>query len=177
MSVTTRSWQKLLLFCSGLFLAAAFCMKWMEPDFVSAGAPFSIIGLEVSYPAEKVMAVLTGLDDRVRTILQYHLHFDFVFMAGVYPGIAALCAWAARRRTPSMFRNLLLTMAALQIVAWGCDIAENSYLLNWIKHPQSITDFGRYHLVVFTKWILALLGVVLALLGFVWPQRKTGHAA
>ncbi len=42
---------------------------------------------------------MTGLDDHVRTILGYHLHFDFVFMPGVFPGIAALCMMAGEKAT------------------------------------------------------------------------------
>jgi hypothetical protein len=30
MSTNYQNWLKLFLFCLGLFIASAFCMKWME---------------------------------------------------------------------------------------------------------------------------------------------------
>lgn len=153
----------LFLFCFGLFIGSAFCMKWMEKDLFSGGSLFTVIGLEVSYPKQQVMAVLAGLDDQVRTILGYHLHFDFVFMAGVYPGIAALCMMARYKVRKGWLKKLLLLLALLQTIAFGCDIAENSFLLTWMKNPAGISHFSEYHLVVYTKWILALLAALTAI--------------
>lgn len=152
-----------LFFCLGLFLAAAFCMKWMEPDLLQGGKLFTVIGLEVSYPAEKLRSILSGLDDHTRAVLRYHLSFDFIFMAGVYPGIAALCMMGRFKATSLKVKTLLSALAILQLVAWGCDITENSFLLKWIKTPDQINGFGAYHIVVWTKWILALFGALLAI--------------
>ncbi|MFN8290700.1 MAG: hypothetical protein U0U70_10610 [Chitinophagaceae bacterium] len=158
-----NNWRKLFLFCLGLFAGTAFCMKWMEKDLVMNGSLFTVIGLEVSYPKEQVMALLSGIDDHVRTILGYHLHFDFAFMAGVYPGIAALCMMARYKVTAGWLKNLLLALALLQAVALVCDVTENSFILQWIKAPASAGHFATYHLVVYTKWILALLAAVIAI--------------
>lgn len=157
-------WKKLFLFCLGLFLASAFCMKWMEGDLVQGGSLFTIIGLEVSYPAEKVSAILSGLEAPVRTILRYHLSFDFVFMAGVYPGIACICMMARKKWVNKPIRSLLLMLAVLQLVACGCDIAENYFLLKWTADPGSVSQFGLYHTVVYTKWLIALTGALSSLL-------------
>ena len=158
-----KGWKKLFLFCLGLFAGTAFCMKWMEGDFLQNGAKFTIIGLEVSYPKEKVATILAGLDGTVKTILRYHLSFDFAFMAGVYPGIAALCIMARAKSSNSILRKVLVAFALLQLIAWGCDIAENNYLFRWIKNPTIGNEFGFYHLVVYTKWIIALAGALIAI--------------
>ncbi len=162
MSISYNRWQKLFLCCFGLFAAAAFCMKWMEGDFWQNGQKFTIIGLEVD-SKEKVAGILSGLDEHVKAILRYHLSFDFAFMTGVYPGIAALCMMAREKSTSSVLKKLLLVMAVLQVVAWGCDIAENYYLLKWIKNPVIGNDFGLYHLIVYAKWSIALAGALIAI--------------
>src|SRR5688572_8461448 len=114
MSVTTKSWKNLFLFCLGLALGAAFCMKWMESDFWAGNEKFTIIGLELSYSKEKLILILTSLDHRVETILRYHLVFDFAFMAGVYPGISALCIMARHKIASKGLRRLLQWLAVLQ---------------------------------------------------------------
>lgn len=148
---SNKGWNKLFLFCAGLFIGSAFCMKWMESDFIQGGKTFTIIGLEITYPKEKVMEILSGLDDRVRTILRYHLSFDFAFMAGVYPGIAALCMMGRNKFRSGGWRNLLLAVAVLQLVGWGCDVYENYCLLTWLKNPVIGDNFSFYHLVVSAK--------------------------
>ena len=90
-------WNKLFLFCLGLFIAGAFSMKWIESDLIYKGETISIFGLELFYPKEKIIEIFSGIDDKVRTILSYHLSFDFIFMAGAYPGIACLCMMAVQK--------------------------------------------------------------------------------
>jgi len=172
MNIKYNQWQKLFLWCLGLFAGTAFCMKWMESDFLQNGQLFTIIGLEISYSKEKVASILAGLDEQVRTILRYHLNFDFAFMAGVYPGIAALCMMA-REKSPGQFlKKILFAFAVLQLIAWGCDIAENYYLLKWIKNPVIGNEFGIYHIIVWVKWIIALTGAVIAI-PLALRKRKT----
>ena len=158
-----KRWQKLFLFCLGLFAGTAFCMKWMEGDFWQNGQKFTIIGLEISNSKEQVAAILSGLDGHVKAILRFHLSFDFVFMAGVYPGIAALCMMAREKSVKKLLRKILLVAAVLQIIAWGCDIAENYYLFKWIKNPVIGSEFLRYHFIVAIKWIIALSGALLSI--------------
>jgi len=164
-------WKKLFLFCLGLFIASAFCMKWMERDLVYNGKLFTIVGLEASYSLAEVQAILAGINETVRTILGYHLYFDFVFMIGVYPGIAAACILAAQKLKGG-FRKVLLLLAVLQLVAWACDIAENGYLLCWLKDPARVSSFQTYHLVVYIKWALALGAVLAAIAGTLAGWRK-----
>lgn len=163
MSVHKNYWRKLFLFCLGLFAGTAFCMKWMEAGFVQNNSLFTIIGLEISYPKEKVAAILAGLDAPVKKMLQYHLIFDFAFMAAVYPGIAALCMIAREKTENSSWRKILYSLAVFQTVAWGCDILENIYLLNWINDPIIGNEFTAYHFVVVVKWVIALTGALLGI--------------
>jgi hypothetical protein len=163
MNITLNSWKKLFLFCFGIAFGASFCMKWMEGDFIINAEKFTIIGLEISYPKEKVMAILAGSDLRVRTILGYHLAFDFIFMAGVYPAVASLCIMAREKFDSSSLRRIAYSLAALQVVAWGCDIGENSYLLKWLDNPVIDDSFVTYHVVVAVKWILVTAGILFSL--------------
>ena len=172
MSVTIQSWKKLFLFCLGLFIASAFCMKWMENDFWSGGGKFTIIGLELLYDREKMLAVLTAMDAHVQQILSFHLSFDFIFMAGAYPGIASLCMLARAKAQSIVLRKVLFILAAVQLLAWAADIIENLYLLHWLDHPSIVdSQLSLFHVIVAFKWIVALTGAVFALL-FVFRRRK-----
>jgi hypothetical protein len=162
MNLSDKHWKKLFLVCLGLSVSAAFCMKWMEGDLWSNGEKFTIVGLELFYSKDKLMAVLAGLDGHIKTILNYHLHFDFVFMAGVYPGITALCMMAKEKVTTKLLKKLLYVLAVVQLLAWAGDIAENLYLLKWVKQPVIGNEFGLYHFIVSAKWIIALTAVFLS---------------
>jgi hypothetical protein len=157
------NWNRLFLFCLGLFIASSFAMKWMESDFVYNNETISIFGLEFFYPAKKIEAIFLGMDAKVKTILGYHLRFDFVFMAGVYPGIACLCMMAAEKIIGRNVRRILYAFAFLQLIAWSFDVVENYYLLKWLKTPAIGNEFEFYHVVVYSKWIIALTGVCMAL--------------
>ncbi len=173
MSTNYQRWRMLFLWCLGLFLGTAFCMKWMESEFVYGGKLFTIIGLEATCPMEQVKEILTGLNqpgnEHTRYLLHSHLCFDFAFMAGVYPGIAALCMMGRLKAARGQWRKWLGLLAGLQAVAWGCDIAENMYLLSWMKDPSAISGFGTYHIVVYVKWALALAG---ALMGIIFSLKR-----
>jgi hypothetical protein len=163
-------WQRLFLFCLGLFIAGAFAMKWMESDLLYNNEKISIFGLELFYPKEKIIEIFSGINDKVKTILGYHLCFDFIFMAGCYPGIACFCMMAS-----SKVRNLkriLFVLAFLQIFGWTFDVIENYYLLKWLKNPVIGDEFGFYHVVVYSKWAIALTGALLAIVILVGSMFK-----
>lgn len=163
MNLNYQRWKKLFLFSLGLTVSASFCMKWMENSFWLQNEKFTILGLELFYPKEKMIAILSGIDEHVKTILRYHLSFDFAFMAGVYPGITALCMMAREKVKKNSFKKILFLFAFIQLAAWGCDIAENSFLFKWIKQPVIGNEFSAYHVIVWTKWIIALSGAFLAI--------------
>jgi hypothetical protein len=156
-------WRSLILFCGGLFLASTIAMKWIERDMIFNGEKISILGLEMFYPREKIIEIFRGVDTRVKTILQYHLSFDFVFMAGCFPGIASLCILAAVILKKTVLRNTFILLALFQFVAWGFDIIENYYLLKWLNKPEIGNEFGFFHFVVYSKWIIALSGALFAI--------------
>lgn len=173
MSLNQGYWKKVFLICLGIFAGTAFCMKWMENDLVSNDEKFTVIGLEITYSKEKLLSVVLGLDDKVKTILRYHLSFDFAFMIGAYGGIAALCMMAARQyKGKKIIRNLLISLAIMQAVAWVCDIIENVSLLSWIKTGSIGNEFNFYHPVVYTKWTLALMGVMISIMFLIFKQRS-----
>jgi len=156
-------WNKLFLFCLGLFLAGAFTMKWIEPDLIYKNEKISIFGLELFYPKEKIIEIFSGIDDKVQTLISYHLSFDFIFMAGVYPGIACVCMIAMGKVNGDPLKKILFLLACLQLFAWTFDIIENFYLLKWLKQPVIGNEFGFYHVVVYAKWIIALSAALIAL--------------
>jgi len=156
-------WQRLLLFCFGLFIAGAFAMKWMESDLLYNNEKISIFGLELFYPKEKIIDIFSGINDKVRTILGYHLSFDFIFMAGCYPGIACLCMMARMEIGRKSIKSILFIFAFLQNFGWTFDVIENFYLLKWLKNPVVGDEFGFYHVVVYSKWTIALLAAVFSI--------------
>jgi len=165
-------WKKIFFICLGIFAGTAFCMKWMENDLVYREGKFTITGLEFTYTKEKILSIFSGLDDKTRTILRYHLSFDFAFMPGAYGCIAALCMMAAiRNDSRRITRAVLLILALLQIVAWASDISENIFLLRWIKTGIPGDEFGLYHLAVYTKWTIAFAGILMASVSFVLNSR------
>src|SRR6187401_1004830 len=165
-------WQRLFLFCFGLFIAGAFAMKWMENDLLFNNEMISIFGLELFYPKEKIVEIFSGISDKVRTILGYHLSFDFIFMAGCYPGIASLCMLAAQKTSKKSIKSILFTLAFLQIIGWTFDVVENYYLLKWLKNPVIGDEFSFYHVIVYSKWTIALTGALSAILILVGSMFK-----
>jgi hypothetical protein len=155
-------WQRLFLFCLGLFIAGAFAMKWMENDLLFNNEKISILGLELFYPKEKIVEIFSGISDKVKTILGYHLSFDFIFMAGCYPGIACLCMMASAKVNIN-WKRILYILAFLQIFGWTFDVIENYYLLKWLKTPLIGDEFGFYHVIVYSKWAIALIAALFAI--------------
>ncbi|MGZ8558979.1 MAG: hypothetical protein ACXWWC_11620 [Chitinophagaceae bacterium] len=172
MKLNNNYWNRVFLFSAGIFIGTAFCMKWMEADFWIKGEKFTILGLELFYTREKMIRILSGLETNVRTILSYHLYFDFAFMAGVYPGIAALCMMAGRNTALLLSKKLLTVMAGLQIAAWACDIIENCYLLSWMQNPLIGNELELFHLIVGVKWLIALCGIFLSLLSMLIRKKE-----
>ncbi|HEX6192509.1 MAG TPA: hypothetical protein VFZ42_09095 [Chitinophagaceae bacterium] len=171
MPPSSSRWKKLFLFCLGLAIGTAFCMKWIESSFYSNNELFTIIGLELFYTEEKLVSVLKGMDAHVKSLLRSHLHFDFAFMAGIFPAIAAACMMAREKIGHAGGRRLLFILAALQTVAWGFDILENCQLLTWIDKPDIGERLSMFHFIVASKWIIALAGAIAAILVLLSKRR------
>jgi hypothetical protein len=149
-------------------------MKWLEPQFVVNGKTFTILGLELFYPASRISSVLLNMNDHVRELLRFQLKFDFVFMVAVYPGIAALCVKASSKASTRLWKKILIILACLQSLAWVCDILENLTLFKWIEDPSGINNIGTYHFIVITKWLIATLAVIIAV-PFVFRKRTAAN--
>ncbi len=61
--------RNLFLFCQGMLVAGLFPMKWMEPELVYNNEKISIAGLELFYPKEKLVEILSGIDNKFRRYL------------------------------------------------------------------------------------------------------------
>jgi len=144
----------------------------MEIDLAYYQGKITLSGIEFNDTKEKILSIFSGLDDKTRTILQYHLSFDFAFMPGAYGCIAALCMMAAMRNDKrKITRTVLLILALLQLAAWTCDLFENVFLLRWIKTRIIGNEFGLFHLLVYTKWGIAFAGILMASVSFVLNSR------
>lgn len=174
MNISYNRWLKLFLFCFGLFVAGSFCMKLLEPAFAHSSPPFTIIGLELD-SKEKISHTLSLLNEHVSALLRYHLYFDFIFMMGAYLGIASLCMMGREKSKKLFLKKLLLALACLQVLAWACDIIENCCLLQWIKNPAIGDEFFWYPLVVYTKWIIALTGALVAIPVVIVKRNRARH--
>ena len=173
MSANVFNLKKLFFLCLGLFFASAFCMKWIESDFISNGKPFGIMDLELYLGKEDLTKLLAGLDDKAATVVSYHLHFDFAFMAGVFPGIAILCTLVREKVSNKFVSTLLLIFALLQFVAWSFDIYENLRLIKWLRNPSTVDDIELYHLLVRLKFIFSFGGVLMVLVAFLFFRKKS----
>lgn len=172
MALKGKNGQMLFYASLGLAIGSAFCMKWMEPDLQVNGDKFSIIALELFYPRHQVQSLLSSLDDKTRTILSYHLYFDFAFMTGIFPFLFSLCSMAGQRVNHKLPRTLLQILAWLQLLAWGLDIFENTRLLRWLERPFIYhADFFLFRLVVGAKWVIAITGLVIAT-GYLLGKRN-----
>ena len=173
MSANVFSWKNLFFFCLGLFLASMFCMKWIESDFISNGKLFTIIDLELNLDRQALVNLLSGLDDKTKTVVSYHLHFDFAFMAGVFPGMACICMIVRNNCRNSFFCSMLWLFALLQFVAWSFDIYENTHLLKWLNDPQSTDTLSFFHTLVRLKFIFAFGALIISLIAFLFFRKKS----
>lgn len=170
--IDNKPWKNLFLFGLGLAIGTSFCMKWMESDLWVNGKQFSILGLELFYSKDKVSEILNGLDEQTRMILRYHLCFDFAFMSGIFPAIASLCMMVYNKATSFAVKKCLLVLAWLQLVAWGMDITENYYLLQFVDKKSVGNYFPFFHFVVAAKWSIALLAVTIAVAVILFRSNK-----
>ena len=93
-------------------------------------------------------------------------------MAGVFPGIAAICILTRERIEKKMIRSILFLIAFLQLAACGFDIYENLHLIKWMNNPASIDNIDFYHLLVRLKFIIAFSGIVIAAIAFIFFRGR-----
>ncbi len=170
---SSRRWRNLFLFCIGLTIGTAFIMQWLGTDFWVNDERFSILGLELFYSKKEIIKLLTDIKQPAKIALNYHLTFDFVLMAGFYPGIASACMLVRERILQQKVKTILFTLAVLQPVAWIFDVIENSYLIQWVSTPEIGDEFSIYHNMVIIKWLIAACGILLSLMIYIFTDRQT----
>lgn len=168
MSAIVTNWKRLFYFCFGLLLASGFCLKWIEDGFISNGKLFTIFDLELFLDKADLEKIFRGMELNAKMIVDNHLHFDFFFMAGVFPGIASICMLVRERVKKSIIRNVLFALASLQLAAWSFDIYENLHLIKWLKNPETIDGIGFFHLLVKLKFIIAITGILVSAIAFLF---------
>lgn len=172
MTAIVANWKKLFWFCLGLLLASGFCMKWIEDEFISGGKLFTIFDLELFLDKDGLTKIFAGMDNKARTIVGYHLHFDFFFMAGVFPGIACICMLVRERIEKKFIRAVLFALAALQLAAWSFDIYENLHLIKWLRNPSTIDNIDFYHLLVKSKFVIVVAGIIASAIAFIFFKTR-----
>src|ERR1041385_6472699 len=170
MHPNSNRWKSLFLFCLGIVIATSFIMEWLAGDFWIGDEKFSIPGLELFYSKREILTVLMQIKQPARIALNYQLIFDFAFMAGIYPGIASLSTMVREKINRKSIKNVLFALAMLQPVAWAFDIVENSYLLNWMEKPEIGEEFSIYHNIVIAKWLIALTGVLISIITWLFKN-------
>ena len=164
MNKSYTRWKSLFIFCLGLTLATGLCMQWIAADFRSGGEKFTMIGLEIFYSKVKIERLFIHLDGYVYALLNYHLRFDFILMAGVFPGITSFAMMVRERIHSRVLRKILFAVAFIQLLGWAGDVAEDLYLLKWLKDPIIRNEFFLYRSIVISKWLIGTGGFVVALL-------------
>ncbi|RPD39668.1 hypothetical protein [Chitinophaga barathri] len=129
---------------------------------------FNILDLEFPVSDAELAGMIQNMLPGVRKAVRLHLWVDFLFMLGFYPFTAMLCLIIGYKTGIGAYFYSM--MAALQGVAWGCDILENIYLLRKLRKPEPGKQFGTYSFFVYTKFILcyAGLGVTLPVAFYFW---------
>jgi len=145
----------------------------MESEFISNGKLFTIIDLELNLDRRALINLLSSLDDKTKTIVGYHLHFDFLFMAGVFPGLACLCMMAREITGNKLVQSLLLLFGFLQFFAWGFDIYENLNLIKWLNAPATVDGIDLFHLLVRLKFLFAFVALLVSLVTFLFFRKKS----
>lgn len=154
-----------------IFIVTTIMMARIAKKFITKNnRPFSIFNLEFPGSDENLSSLVLKMNDDVKQSVKKHLYVDYVFMAGVYPGIAILCFIAAGAADSEIGSKILLAMGWLQIVPWICDIIENIILLKKINHPLPIKE-NLYRLLKYlvgTKFFIAVLGVISTIFSLVY---------
>jgi hypothetical protein len=145
-----------------VFITSTIIMRRLAKKFITkTGRPFSIFSFEFPGSDEKLVSLILKLDKDVKGAVKLHLVIDFIFMLGVYPGIAILCFIASNASDSVIGSITLQGLGWLQIIPWLCDVIENVILLKKIKSPLPVNEilYRLLKYVVGTKFFVATLGV------------------
>ncbi len=145
-------------FVSGIWL-------WNNEQHIAAHVPgFSIMRFEKPETEAGLVSLVKAISDagdmpRITEDLQ----IDYVFMAGLYPGIAVWLLMLRRNARKALSTTLLIA-ALLQFLPWIFDLIENGHLMGVLRgEPLGIT-VGLFRTMVSGKFFIAFGGAAMALL-------------
>lgn len=149
-----------------IFLITTRVMGKLAKGFYTAippGRPFSIFNLEFPGSDEALTSLILRMDKEVKKKVRKNLLVNYLFMLGVYPGIAILCFIASSRvyADSPLGSNILQMMGIAQVIPWLCDIIENAILLKKLQKPTPPNP-GTYKVfkwIVGIKFFVALIAV------------------
>jgi hypothetical protein len=175
-----------LWFCisSGFAMIFAFMMRQLGFQLMTKRGTlrlFSLMDLEFPSDDKDIPTIINGIyklptpaqQQRVVKDLKSILYIDFLFMPAVYCSIFLICLKVALKLEDSpISQQIFIVFAYAQILAWIFDICENFFLLSWIRPDLGVklakNMFRLFNIFVRTKWIIALIGGVSALMMIIY---------
>jgi hypothetical protein len=166
----------LLLFIT---LTATALMAWVSKDFkLMDGTHFSIMNIQLAQSGSSLQHMMSSFAPGTKSALLTQLNIDYIFMVGCYPAIAILCLIAIRRVTQisllqkdldrnqsgAFWKNLLMALALMQLIAWGLDVWENAQIEHWLNSINIDSNIGFFKTRVYIKFGLAIAGFFTAAL-------------
>ncbi len=150
-------------------------MRWQSTYFYTNDVvlrKFSILDLEIPATQAELINIIRGLyklppekGNASVKALKTQLYIDFIFMPFAYGFIAILCLLVSKKMSLNAGTNIFIIFACLQLLAWLCDIIENTYLLSKIKPtvtPSSTSIHKAYLIMELVKWGCALGSIICA---------------
>jgi hypothetical protein len=159
-----------IFFAATLIVMAVFQFI-LDPPLKTAAAPNGIVSFELAGSSLKAQEIISSWDANAQLYAAFGLGFDFLFMP-LYATAIALGVLLAAGRHPGWFASLGAW------VGWGAyaaalfDAAENVCLFNLLLGNTSASYASMAALYATLKFGLILLGIVFALIGWIWPKTK-----
>jgi hypothetical protein len=159
------------IFLAGTLLIMAIFRFVLDPPLQTEAAPQGIVSFELAGSQLKADEIIASWDATAQLYAAFGLGFDFLFMP-VYATAIALGVLLAAGRHPGWFASLGVW------VGWGAcaaalfDAAENICLCNLLLGNSSVNFASMAALYATLKFGLILLGIGVALVGWVWPKKN-----
>lgn len=158
-----------------LTIIAFWMMRRHQFQFEAAtGLKFNVMEFELPGSAEKLNELIeTWGEPEQKAFVLKQLQLDYFFMSTLFPTIFILCLWARKNfqvlelknHSPDRFtfpKNLLLFLAAFQVLALIFDISENIRLTQWIQQGF-VGNMVLFETLVKMKFVFAAAGFLSAL--------------
>jgi len=152
-----------------LILFAIF--RVLDAPLQTPAAPSGIVSFELAGSPGNAQAMVASWSEYARLFAGFGLGFDFLFMP-VYALALSLGILLATERHPGGFAKLGAWLGWGALVAPLFDAVENIGLLKSLVSPL----FSLWPVVsavcATVKFALLIVGLVYALVGWLWPKRK-----